>query len=106
MVHMLQFNIGDLMKDNVLKNLLDMHVIEDADIIIRYNTHYANHCLDACKGLDDCVSVLIDSKFISDDEVKNDIIDYYQINFKNNANLVKKLISVRLQELTHQSKTL
>ncbi|MBQ3502911.1 MAG: hypothetical protein IJA72_04550 [Clostridia bacterium] len=93
------------MKFNVLKNLLDMQIIEDVDIIIRYNNYYANTCLDICIGLDDCVSVLIDSRFISENEVKDDIINYYEINFKDNLQLINNLISIRLKEFPPETNT-
>lgn len=92
------------MKFSVLKNLLDMQLIEDVDIIIHYNNHYASNCIDICKGLDDCVSVLLDSKFISEDEIKDDLINYYENNFKNNLSLIENLINVRLKEFPPNSK--
>ena len=80
-----------------------MQIIEQADIIIRYNNYYSNHCIDICKDLDDCVSVLIDSKLISEDEVKDDLVNYYENNFKNNPDLINRLVNARLEELLSEA---
>ena len=43
------------------------------------------------KDLDDCFSVLIDSKIISKDEIEKDLIKYYETNIKNNPFTIQQL---------------
>ena len=86
------------MKNIVFKNLREMGLLADKDIIIYYNNHYADKCLDICKGLDDCASVLIDGRIIDEDEIKNELIEYYERNFKNNVKLAIKIVEDYLNE--------
>lgn len=82
----------------VFNNLLDMHLVEEVDIIIYYNNHYADTCLEICQGMDDCFSVLIEGRIIDEGEVKDDIIEYYNTHFKNNLDIINKLINAREEE--------
>jgi len=79
-------------KKIVFNNLRELG-ITNADIIIYYNNHYAKNKLEICDGLDDCISVLVDCKYIDDDEIRDDLIEYYEATFKNNPQLAMHIVS-------------
>ena len=71
------------MKSMVFKNLMEIG-FADEDVAIYYNKHFSNpKTIELYKALDDCFSVLIDAKFISRDEIEEDLINYYETHIKN-----------------------
>ena len=75
------------MKVSVFYNLFEMCGVSDADVIIYYNKHFSTNnfkpLAELCNKCDDIISVLIDARFISEDEIKEDLVNYYNSHFKN-----------------------
>ena len=95
---MLTLNEDLVMASIIFENLLKMKLIDEVDIIIYYNNHFCPNGLDICKGLDDCISVLIDAKMIDEDEIKDDIIEYHKTHFENNMEKIIELINEQNNE--------
>ncbi len=80
------------MKSMVFKNLIEIG-FADEDVAIYYNKHFASpQTIELYKDLDDCFSVLIDAKFISPDEIEQDLIKYYNANIKNKPFTMQQLL--------------
>lgn len=75
------------MKVSVFYNLFEMCGVCDEDVIIYYIKHFSTNnfkpLIELCNNCDDSISLLIDAKFICEDEIKEDLINYYDSNFKN-----------------------
>lgn len=81
------------MKSIVFKNLMDIGFSEE-DVAIYYNKHFsAPENAKMYKDLDDCFSVLINAKIIDEDEIKEELIMYYQTKIKNNPFTLDHLIA-------------
>lgn len=92
------------MKSIVFENLMSMG-FSDEDVAIYYNKHFSTpKNTKIYKDLDDCFSVLIDSKFITEDEIKDDLIKYYKQKIKNNPFTLQQLIDYQNNDIEHNLK--